>query len=78
MFQIVENRFLTKKQLIAMCRSKKRRICKKWVKNLRNYRDIPDDQIYKSGNIIFCHPIMAYNLRKEMEKQSQFRSQFSS
>lgn len=66
MFQIIENKVLTIKQLITMCRSKKKRIRKKWLKNMKNYRNIPDDKYYLSGNTIFCHPTIAETLRNAL------------
>ena len=64
--QIIENKLLTVKELIAMCRSRKRRIHKKWLKNPRNYRDVPDDKVYLAGEMVFCHPAIARGLRNVM------------
>lgn len=68
--QIIENSFLTKAVLIIICRSKKKRIHKKWLKNPKNYKTVPDDQVYMAGNRVFCHPMVARTLRNEIERQT--------
>jgi hypothetical protein len=47
---------LVKKKLTRMCRSKKRRVKKKWLGNDRNYTSIPDESIYMFGGTYICHP----------------------
>lgn len=68
-FNIIENHFLTKKILIIMCRSKKRRIHKKWLKNPKNYKEVPDDKYYVFGNNITCHPMLAGMVREAIERE---------
>jgi hypothetical protein len=68
------NPILSKKELIRMCRSKKKRIRKKWLKNPGNYREVPDDGIYVidtnllglmgMGKVIVAHPITALRLKE--------------
>lgn len=61
--RIFENVMLTKTvQLFP--RSKKKRIRKKWMKNPSKKRVSPDLNCYVSGNNVFCHPIVARQLRE--------------
>jgi hypothetical protein len=56
-FRILTNTFLCKRVLGRHCRSKKRRIIKKWAKNPKNYVSIPDDSVYRlPGNVLVMHP----------------------
>jgi hypothetical protein len=58
-FRILTNPLLCKRLLGRRCKSKKRRIIKKWGKNPKNYINIADDSIYRlPGNILVMHPIM--------------------
>jgi hypothetical protein len=45
--KVITNQHLEERQLIRMCKSKKERIKRKWLKNNNNYRFIPDPKIYK-------------------------------
>ena len=67
--QIQENSILTDTVLIRMCRSKRKRIVKKWLKNKLNYKTVPSQQvlIFDSpigGKTIVCHPMHAARLRE--------------
>ena len=44
--QIMEAPHLTKRMLKRMCRSKRKRIIKKWLKNPKNYWQGPDPAVY--------------------------------
>ena len=54
---------MVKNILIRMCRIKKRRIRKKWLKNPRNYRTVPDLQFLQFNDHIICHPVVAHTIR---------------
>jgi hypothetical protein len=68
--QIIENHNLMKPVVLRWCRSKKRRIRKKWAKNPNNTVFIPDDGVYIAGDIrnmmLVCHPVIAAKLREAM------------
>ena len=56
-----------KSELKGMCRSKKKRIRKKWLKNSRNYITVPDRSFYQTPLGIFCHTIMVPELQRAAE-----------
>jgi hypothetical protein len=67
-FRILTNPLLCKRVILHMCRSKKRRIIKKWRKNPKNYINLPDDNIYRlPGNILIMHPKMKYRVMEAMK-----------
>lgn len=66
--QIYENHYLTKSKQIKFPVSKKKRIRKKWTKNLKNWMSWPDPNYYRVGDQVFCHPAMAGVLRQQIEK----------
>ena len=63
--QIFEDLHLVKTEQIRFPQSKKKRIRKKWAKNLSNWISYPDPNYYKYGKHIFCHPVMAEVLRRK-------------
>jgi len=64
-FRVFSNHLLCTRKLIKKCRSKKRRIVKKWGKNPKNYVQVPDNSFYRlPGNILVAHPVMVEQLRK--------------
>ena len=68
--QLIESPFLTEYRLLRMCRSKRKRIKAKWLKNWKNYKDLPDlKNFYQMGNKIICHPLLARKLRHAIEKE---------
>ena len=69
MLKIVENHLLVKREQIKFPRSKKKRILKKWYKDPKNWISYPDPAVYKSGNTIFCHPIMASRIKAAMREE---------
>lgn len=66
-FRIMTNPLLCKQVMVRHCRSKKHRIQKKWMKNPKNWSQVPDDSIYwMSGNVLIMHPTMKDRLLKEV------------
>lgn len=66
---IQENSALTDTLLIRMCRSKRKRIVKKWLKNKRNYKTVPSQQVFifdslVGGKTIVCHPMAAARIKE--------------
>ena len=61
--RMVISTHLTMQQLTHMCKSKKKRIRKKWLKNPRNYRTVPFDGAYSVDGMILCHPSVASQIR---------------
>lgn len=66
--KVFESVRLTKSKQVRFPISKKKRIRKKWTKNLKNWIVYPDPNYYRFGNQIFCHPSMAVILRQEFER----------
>jgi len=65
--QIIASTAMTKPELVRMCRSRKRRIVKKWLRNPRNYRTVPrTDVLVVQGLGWVCHPMVAAGLREHM------------
>lgn len=60
---------MTELRLKKMCRSKRRRIREKWMKNPKNYESAPMTSIMlipdRRGQMAICHP----SVRREMERQ---------
>jgi hypothetical protein len=53
--------------LIKMCRSKKKRIKKKWLKNLKNYKVEMKPACYMMGNKILMHPDLMQSIKAAAE-----------
>lgn len=73
--KLQENSALTDTILIRMCRSKRKRIVKKWLKNKHNYKTVPSQQILVFADprlgckVIVCHPIMAARIREVLKQR---------
>ncbi len=69
---IIESKYCLKdKQVLTrMCRSKKKRIKKKWLKNPRNYRIGMEPACYRMEGKIITHPIIAERIRAAIELHS--------
>lgn len=54
-----------------MCRSKKKRIRKKWLKNPKNYKMMPMNRyiLDKQRRAVFCHPVIAKRIIKTIDNQ---------
>lgn len=63
-FRIVESHLLVEQWRLP--RSKKRRIRRKWAARKSNWK--PDGKIYKMGDTIWCHPIVAARLRRQIDE----------
>ena len=65
--RVVESPLLMKRKQVRFCRSKKRRILKKWAKNPKNWREVPDmETIYRTPTTLICHPALAAKLRRRL------------
>jgi hypothetical protein len=64
--RIIETPLLTQTVLARMCRSKKKRIIKKWTKNIGNYKTVANYTIYQTPYGDVCHPIVARALREQL------------
>ena len=53
---ILANPFLMDKRLKRMCKSKKKRIIKKWLKNEKNYINVPSNSLFMINNNMYVHP----------------------
>lgn len=68
---IIESPHLTTATQFRFPKSKRRRIRKKWSKNPKNFRTLPDQNFYQYDNKIICHPIMARRLRTTLQKEQR-------
>jgi len=70
--RLQENSALTDTVLIRVCRSKRKRIVKKWLKNEHNYKTVPSQHVYifqderLERKTIVCHPVMAGRIKEAM------------
>jgi len=69
--RLIECPHMVKRKLKRMCRSKKKRIIKKWLKNPKNYTMKPDNSFIFDGikKAIYCHPKVAEKIIKAIERQ---------
>lgn len=69
--RIIESPTLEIKKLKRMCRSKKKRIIKKWLKNPKNYHMVPDIHYYLLENerALVCHPEIAKRIIAAIEER---------
>jgi len=51
-------------KILIPCRSKKKRIKKKWAKNQKNYKTKPSENIYKTPFGLFIHSAIAPKLKQ--------------
>ena len=51
-------------------RSKKRRIKKKWRKNARNFRMVPQKKIFRVGNSFYAHPEIVDEFWRQVEAKA--------
>ncbi len=70
---------LTKRFQYRFPKSKRRRIRKKWQKDPKNWRTVPDDMIYLMGNRAICHPATLEKLKNETKQldEPQFLRRFN-
>ena len=52
--QVIRSQYAVTRVQVRFPRSKKRRICKKWQKDQRNYGFMPG--MFKIGGVVVCHP----------------------
>lgn len=76
--KIVTNHNLVRKELKRMCRSKKKRVRKKWLRNPGNYRTFPDPNVYQTGNLLICHPQVAVAIKEQVCKSIPERTCYNS
>ena len=67
--KIIVSNAMTQQVLIKMCKSKKRRIRNKWLKNSKNYRTVPRTDILVGPGFIVAHPSVVSTLKKEIASQ---------
>jgi len=67
-FQIITSSALVDRIMFRTCRSRKKRIKKKWAKQTCNYRSQPKKDVLIRGNCIFCHPSIFELIKAELSK----------
>ena len=71
---IQENSNLIDTVLIKMCRSKRKRIVSKWLKNNRNYKTVPSQEVLIFADprlgckVIVCHPVVAVRIKQAVQQ----------
>lgn len=57
--------------LISMCRSKRKRIIKKWTRNKRNWREweTPKKDLYMMNGMFYGHPETINQLREVISRE---------
>ncbi|MCP4571443.1 MAG: hypothetical protein GY838_03755 [bacterium] len=73
---IVENVSMVDRRQVRFPRSKKKRIRRKWAKQLRNWQSVPQDVIYKlrepgRSEKWVMHPAIAKQLREAVEGETE-------
>jgi len=70
--QLIKSPYMAERKLIRMCRSKKKRIIKKWIKNPKNYTLKPmNHYIYNEiDRTIIAHPKIIEKLIKSVKERS--------
>ncbi len=71
--KLIASGFLTEKKLKKMCRSKRKRIIKKWLKNPKNYIVVPQQKVYLTKDSVICHPDIADRILKSCGEASRDR-----
>ena len=66
-FQFVSEPLLVDRKQVRFPRSKKRRMRKKWAKDVKNWRSEPSETFYRMGNVVYAHPAMIERLRRELD-----------
>ena len=68
--EIIESTAMVETKLFRMCRSKRRRIVKKWLTNPKNYRTAPRRNVLVVDGLGWvCHPSVAVSLRAELNQR---------
>lgn len=75
--QIIQSSLMVERKLLRMCRSKKKRKIKKWLKNPKNYGMVPQQSyiLDETKRAIFCHPVIAKRLIKAIAIENKNKSQ---
>lgn len=66
--KLLENKLLVRTIQYKFPRCKSKRIAKKWKKNKKNYKLVPDEEsVYITPFGMMCHPNMAKRLKEELQ-----------
>lgn len=66
-FRVILNDFMADYKQVKFPRSKKKRIRRKWAKNLKNYAYVPWTKMYQmGGDTLVMHPAMYERLKREL------------
>lgn len=69
--RIVESVLLCDRKQVKFPRSKKRRIRRKWAKRDSNFIELPKREILKYGDTLVCHPMIAAEVRKAIQREAE-------
>ncbi len=66
--EIIASSAMVERRLKRMCRSKRKRIRKKWLKNEKNWETVPrgDVLFMNRERVAVCHPSVAAKLRRSL------------
>ena len=65
---LIHSMFLSTRKQVRFPRSKKRRIKKKWAKRKSNWIDEPDQNVYRTEDMIIGHPQTIARLTKQLKE----------
>jgi len=71
--QVIVDPNMTVTVLKRLCRSKKKRIVKKWRKNPKNYETSPSTEVLVFGDKCICHPMVAEAMKAMIKPQTDKR-----
>jgi len=77
-YQLVKNVNLIEKKLSKMCRSKKKRVKKKWLKNSKNYSYFPEKNLFIDdiNKTINGHPITIDQFIKTIKEKQKENTEY--
>lgn len=67
--QVIIDPHMTEQEFKGWCRSKKKRIRKKWKKNPNNYRTVPSTEVLMFGDKCVCHPMVAQVMKETLKER---------
>lgn len=74
--RIIECLTMVVTKQVRFPRSKRRRIKNKWAKNPNNSRTEPDTNSLIAGDVIYCHPVVAAEIRRQFKKPEWTKNTF--
>jgi hypothetical protein len=70
---MIESHYLTERLQVKFPRSKKKRIRRKWAKDQRNWKTVPQGVVYVVDGRMVMHPDLAGKLAEELGRRAMDR-----